>query len=117
MTISFAPSQIKWTISFGLFHAGSLTPFTSQTVEYNTSKFADPGLFYDFTLSSDVVQAGDAWAGESIGVVVEVENGNALGAWSADNIRLTAVPEPSTIALIAVGLGGVFVMARRKRSA
>jgi hypothetical protein len=67
----------------------------------------------DYTLDIPTVAAGDAWAGQNIGVEL-LQTGNSGGYWDIDNVRLSAVPEPGSLVLLAVGLG-MFV-ARRWRS-
>ena len=42
----------------------------------------------DFSVYLDTVQAGDAWAGKSIGVATRAA-GNAGGFWDLDNVRLS----------------------------
>jgi hypothetical protein len=74
----------------------------------------------EYTLDVPIVMANDLWAGENIGVEIistagmDVFNTPGYQQWEFDNVRLTAVPEPGSIALLAVGLG-VF-MARRWRA-
>jgi hypothetical protein len=53
----------------------------------------------DFSVYLDTVQAGDAWAGKSIGVAIRAA-GAAGGFWDLDNVRLAesvpvAQPAPS----------------------
>jgi hypothetical protein len=81
----------------------------------------DPGLFpngganlLDYSVVIPTVAAGDAWAGKNIGIKIESVYGVGDGYWDIDNVRLTAVPEPSALALAA--LGGLLAMRWRKQS-
>ena len=69
----------------------------------------------DYSVSIPAVAASDPWAGQSIGVeLLQIESGT--GYWDVDNVRLTttAVPEPGSLVLLAVGLG--MLAARRWRA-
>jgi hypothetical protein len=71
----------------------------------------------DYTLDIPAVAAGDAWAGKNIGVELlqTAGSGNSGGYWDIDNVRLTsAVPEPGSLVLLAVGLG--MLVGRRWRA-
>ncbi|NCW26634.1 MAG: PEP-CTERM sorting domain-containing protein [Betaproteobacteria bacterium] len=46
-----------------------------------------------------------------------VATGSYVWGWSSDSITLNVVPEPSTLALLAVGLGGVIALRRLRRKA
>ena len=91
----------------------------SQSVTHNATNFPNHTHAYDFTLDIPTVQAGDAWAGQPIGVeLLSTANfGNLGGYWDVDNVRLTATPapEPASVALLA--FGGLAVLSRRSRRA
>jgi len=71
----------------------------------------------DVTVHVPGVAAGDAWAGNFIGVkIVAITDSPPTGAtWSIDNVRLTstAVPEPGVWGVLALGLGTLCVRRRR----
>ena len=61
----------------------------------------------DYALTIPAVAANDPWAGQNIGVeLLQTATDNAGGYWDIDNVRLTtvAVPEPSSLALLIVGV-------------
>jgi hypothetical protein len=60
-----------------------------------------------------------AISGDAVGKPIVVYLGRAIGSttgpqWDVDNVRLSAVPEPGTFALLASGLIGLLVCAWRK---
>jgi len=89
------------------------------TVTYKAADFpANPPLnLTDFTVTVPTVLAGDAWAGKNIGIRIESTFGDGNGYWDLDNVRLEAVPEPETVALLSLGLGGWLLLRARARRA
>jgi hypothetical protein len=104
-------------LQIGLYYGGGLTPVTSVMIDYSALNFPDQNLYYDFDLTLPEVQPGDAWAGQNIGIEFTAMNGTLSGSWDLDNVRLTAVPEPSTFALLAGGFGYGLLVAYRRRKA
>ena len=43
-----------------------------------------------------------------------VATGSYVWGWSTDSITLNVVPEPSALSLLAIGLGGLAMMRRRR---
>lgn len=87
-------------------------------VLYSSTVFPDISHLVDFSVNLPTVQAGDAWAGQNIGIAIDVMTPGGTGTtyWDIDNVRLVAaVPEPSSFALFGVaGVGLAF--ARRTRA-
>lgn len=74
----------------------------------------DPGKInhlYDYSVSTDFVQAGDAWEGKDIGIELRT-NDVPGGYWDVDNVRLDVVPEPSVVGLLF--FGAALALARRR---
>lgn len=92
----------------------------STTVTYSAAAFpVTPTLnLIDYEVNVPVVQAGDAWAGKNIGIQLESTIPIELTTgrnWDFDNVRLTAVPEPATMTLVGLGLGGLLLAHSRRR--
>ncbi|MEO6034297.1 MAG: PEP-CTERM sorting domain-containing protein [Verrucomicrobiota bacterium] len=89
------------------------------TITYSEAAFPiTPSLnFVDYSVATPTVLSGDAWAGQNIGLKIDSVYGEGTGNWDFDNARLTAVPEPVSIALLALGAGGILItrMGRRFR--
>lgn len=81
----------------------SVTVANTQ-VTFTTAVFPTVTELVDVSLNLDHVQAGDAWAGENIGIRFLSLSGEG-GIWDLDNVRLQAIPEPGTMGLLAMGLG------------
>jgi PEP-CTERM motif len=98
-------------------NGASLVTVGSPTiVTYSAAGFPNFGSLnlQDFQVNIPTVQAGDAWAGQHIGIKIESIYGTGDGYWDIDNVRLTAVPEPGSLGLIAVG-GLLFALRLRDR--
>jgi hypothetical protein len=111
------------TLQLSLYYLNATNGMVSvgaTTVTFNTNTFNPAGPFSlkDYTVSVPTVQASDAWAGRNIGISILSAQGTGAGYWDMDNVRLTAVPEPSMVALACVGLGSLWVVVRwpRRRS-
>ncbi len=81
---------------------------------FTAAGFPGTTHFLDVQVNVPTVQPGDAWAGKPIGVQLLATGGTGVGYWDLDNARLVTVPEPSTLGLLALGLGGL-VVARLRR--
>ncbi len=114
------------TMQVGLYYldgANNRVQIGSTTV---TSGLVDDNggtHFQDYSFVLPSVRASDPWANKSIGVQLLSISTFAMdpntgypemgGYWDLDNVRLTAVPEPASMALLAIGAG---VVAYRRRS-
>jgi hypothetical protein len=111
------------TLQLSLYYLDSLnnpiTVGTPTTVTFSTATFPGTGPFslIDYSTSSGEVLATDPWAGKNVGLRIESVSGVGQGYWDMDNARLTVVPvpEPSTIALLTLGVGGCLLLRGRCR--
>jgi hypothetical protein len=119
---SSAPLAPGATLTLSLYYRNDLgdkVTVGATDVVYSSTTFPGTGPFnfLDYQVTLPTVQPGDAWAGQHIGIQLESTIPMELttgGNWDFDNVRLTAVPEPTALALLGLGFGGVF-MARRRR--
>jgi PEP-CTERM motif len=104
--------------SIGLYYLDGTTQTTvAETIV--PGGFPNKTHLIDSSVILPAVQAGDAWAGKAIGIQLFVSSGSGSAYWDLDNVRLTSttvVPEPSTWALAALGLGGLFLAPRFLRA-
>jgi hypothetical protein len=112
------------TLELSLYYRDTLAnrvKVGSTVITYSAAAFpnvANPSLI-DFSVNLPTVQAGDTWAGENIGIQLESTVAMQLMSgrnWDFDNMRLTAVPEPATVALLGLGIGGLLWVRARFRS-
>lgn len=109
------------TLLMSLFYrddANNKVTVGSTTITYSAAAFPTSGplALVDYSVTIPTVQATDAWAGKHIGIQLESTTPLELttgGNWDFDNVRLTAVPEPTSAALL--GLGAMTWLARRAR--
>jgi hypothetical protein len=87
-------------------------------VSYTANSFPVGGSLnlIDYQVTVPTVQAGEAWAGQKLGIKVESIYGTGDGYWDIDNVRLTAVPEPGFGTLLALGAGAAWGYRRRQRA-
>ncbi|HOX55350.1 MAG TPA: PEP-CTERM sorting domain-containing protein [Candidatus Paceibacterota bacterium] len=92
----------------------------STAITYNAGTFPDtsPLNLIDFSVNIPPVQAGDAWAGQYIGIelasTIPIEM-TSFGNWDFDNVRLSVVPEPASATLLLFGFGGLLAVRLRPR--
>jgi len=85
----------------------NIVNIASTPVTYTAAGFPTATHLIDFNVALGEVQSGDAWVGRNIGIQLLASGGTGAGYWDLDNVRLSAVPEPGTVALLALGLGGL----------
>ncbi|MEK7781514.1 MAG: PEP-CTERM sorting domain-containing protein [Verrucomicrobiota bacterium] len=112
------------TLELSLYYldgSNSKVKVGSTVVSYSTAAFPSsptPSLI-DYQVNTLTVNAGDAWVGKNIGIQLESTiplEMTSFGNWDFDNVRLTAVPEPTTIALLGIGLGSLILARSRRQS-
>jgi hypothetical protein len=107
------------TLQLSLYYrdgANRITIGSPTSVVFDSTTFNPGGPFTlaDYSVTVPVVQADDAWAGKNIGIRIDSVLGDGNGYWDMDNVRLvSAVPEPGTFSLAALGFAGWLVMRRR----
>jgi len=101
-------------IGFYYRDAGNnIVTVATNDISFDGTLFPNTTHLMDFTVNLPTVQAGDAWAGKTIGVELTSVYATGGGYWDMDNVRLTSVPEPSSWGLAASALGTMFLMRRR----
>ncbi|HMO64646.1 MAG TPA: PEP-CTERM sorting domain-containing protein [Verrucomicrobiota bacterium] len=103
-------------LQISLYYAdgGDRVPIASTMVGYSAAGFPDPARLVDFTVSTPAVTDGSPWLGQPIGVAIEAAVPQpSQGYWDIDNVRVLAVPEPGALGLVALGLGGFWLLRRR----
>lgn len=106
------------TIMIGMYYRDSennTVTFAANLITFDgtTALFPNTTHLVDFTVSTAAVQAGDAWAGKPIGVILLALDATNGGYWDLDNVRLSSIPEPATWGLAASGLGAMLLMRGR----
>ncbi len=109
------------SLQLGLFYLdGANLPVSvgTTTVSYSSAVFPGINNLVDQSLVVPGLQAGDGAVGKSIGVSIVSLSGTGAGYWDLDHVRLSAaaVPEPGTLALFGLGLGGMAWSLRRPRN-
>lgn len=121
---SFGPIPEGSTLELSLYYLDGLNnkvKVGSTVVSYAAAAFPlSPTLsLIDYQVNVPTVTAGDAWAGQHIGIQLESTiplELTSFGNWDFDNVRLTAVPEPTTLALVGLGLSGILLNRSRRHA-
>ncbi len=99
------------TMLLGLYYrdgGNNMVMVGTTPITYTAAGFPTMTHFVDYEVNVPTVAAGDAWAGQNIGIQLLTTSGNGSGYWDLDNVRLTAVPEPSSLGFLALGLFGFY---------
>jgi hypothetical protein len=108
------------SLLLGLYYrdnANAMVNVASTSITYTAAAFPNHTHFIDYVVNVPTVQAGDAWAGQNIGIELTSVFGTGAGYWDIDNVRLTSVPEPGFASLAALGsLGFLGARWQRRRS-
>ncbi len=108
------------TLQMSLYYrdGANLVTVGSTSIAYSLTAFPtnSPLNLLDYSVNVPTVQAGDAWAGKNIGIQllsttpIEMATG---GNWDFDNVRLSTVPEPASLALLTLGSAGFLISRAR----
>jgi hypothetical protein len=114
MMLNVQPRSTTWSIQYGV--GANPTSFTTL------GTWSDPGAFGATSLTFTTANFGTALDNQSDlwFRVAALSGSTGLGnrdSMGIDNFSIAAVPEPSTYALIALGLGGLILARRWQRSA
>jgi hypothetical protein len=103
------------TLRLNLFGGrDGLSPYVAGYVDLLSQDLSTTAMA-DYTVTIPEVQSTDAWAGQKVGIWINnIVGGGGTGYW-LDNVRLTTVPEPSSVALIASALIVLAACAWRKK--
>ncbi len=93
----------------------NIVPIADTPITYTTDAFPTTTHLVDYQVNVPTVQATDAWAGQNIGVELLSTEGEGYGYWDVDNVRLTPTPEPTSAALLLVGLCGAGLRRHRRQ--
>ncbi|HEY0457251.1 MAG TPA: PEP-CTERM sorting domain-containing protein [Verrucomicrobiae bacterium] len=107
------------SLLLGLYYrdgANNMVPIGSLPVTFTAAAFPNTTHFFDYQVQIPGVLGGDAWAGKGIGVEIVSTFGTGQGDWVLDNVRLDAVPEPSTVCLLGLGTAAFLFVHLRGRS-
>lgn len=78
-------------------------------ITYSPELFPDPNLFVDFAVTLPHLEPTDTAVGRQIGIRISNASGTGQGYWDVDNVRLVAIPEPGSAALLTLGLAGLLL--------
>ncbi len=93
----------------------ALVTVAARDVVFSEADFPTTTFLNDYQVSLPIVADGDAWAGQKIGVsLLATTPGGSY--WDVDNVRLVAIPEPGSLALLTLGAGALYLARRRVRS-
>jgi hypothetical protein len=84
-----------------------------------TEAFVTTSQLLEFSATTPLVQSTDSWAGRNIGIELAALSQNGapgIAYWELDNVRLSAVPEPGTVALGLAGAAALGLSLRRRRA-
>jgi hypothetical protein len=96
-------------LSFYYRDAGNNPVTVAATdIAYSAAAFPTMTQLSDYTVNVPAVQAADPWAGQKIGVQIAVTSAGGT-YWDMDNVRVSAVPEPGSLSLLALGLGALLL--------
>lgn len=93
----------------------SMVVLGSTTATEDATNFPDHVTMFDYSVDLPAVGASDAWLGRPIGIEIvspEIPDNPGQptflgGYWDVDDVRLTSIPEPGSVMLLAVSAFGL----------
>ena len=112
-------SPVTIILYHGPYDDDDASNYVGSATYLNTNTSGVLSHLHDVQLDIPTVTAGDAWAGQTIGVQIlaTADFGNMGGYWVLDNVQLTAAPEPASAALLSLGAIGLLGARRRRKRA
>ncbi len=103
------------TLLLGLYYqdaASNLVSVAATTVTHSPVTFPTNTHFVDFQVHVPMVQAGDPWAGQNIGIQLISTVGFDLigGYWDVDNVRMVKTPAPTLLNSVFTTNGFTFTV-------
>ena len=105
------------SLMLGLFYLDdAMNPVgvASTLVRYSPADLPQGALLHDRGVMSGLITPGAGAEGRNIGLQIIAAGGDGTGYWDLDNVRVEAVPEPGTWALLGLGLIGWLAAGRRR---
>lgn len=95
--------------------ANNAVTVAATDIAYSAATFPTMTELKDYTVAVPTVQATDPWAGQKMGIQIAP---TSMGGtyWDVDNARVSAVPEPGTASLLALGLAAFLIRPRQAPS-
>ncbi len=99
------------TVEIRLTYPGETGPVTLTSAAIDAEAVSNTELL-DLVAESDVTAGDSPWLGQPIGVWIGPTEGTS-GVWILDDVRLEAIPEPMSLAGLALGFAACTIRRRK----